>query len=53
MLDLGVKDKDARNENGHTAFLLACYKGSAECIGVLTEAGCDKAAVTDKGNRPT
>ena len=50
VLDLGdVVDREARDEGGWTAFLCACNIGSAECINVLTEAGCDKAAVTDRG----
>ena len=38
VLGLGVKDREARDEDGRTAFLNACVKGSAECIGVLAEA---------------
>ena len=49
VLCVGVKDKEARDEDGTTAFLYACGKGSVECIAVLTEAGCDKTAVTDAG----
>ena len=49
VLYLGVKDKEARGENDDTAFLIACNKGSAECIGLLAEAGCDKDAVSDNG----
>ena len=49
VLRQGVDDLEARDENGATAFLCACYKGSAECIVVLAKAGCDKAAATDNG----
>ena len=49
VLDLGVADKEMRNNHGRTAFLFACIYGSAECIGVLAEAGCDKAAMSDIG----
>ena len=45
VLALGVADREARNEDGDTAFLMACEKGSAECICALAEAGCDKDAV--------
>ena len=32
VLGLGVKNKEARNEESDTAFLVACNKGSAECV---------------------
>ena len=49
VLCLTVKDKEARDEDGATAFLIACNTGSAECIAMLAEAGCDKDAVSDAG----
>ena len=42
-----MADREAWDENGRTAFLMACVRGSTECIGVLAEAGCDKDAVAD------
>ena len=43
VLDLGAKNLEVRSKIGDTAFLVACAKGSAECIGMLAEAGCDSA----------
>ena len=50
MLALGVVDREVSADNNCTAFLVACGKGSAECIGLLADAGCDTAAVADAGN---
>ena len=44
-----MEDKEARDEGGDTTFLIACNKGSAECIAVLAEAGCDKDVVSNAG----
>eukprot|EP01047_Picozoa_sp_COSAG01_P029289 COSAG01_NODE_2003_length_8671_cov_9.134858_2_plen_1234_part_00 len=44
---VGLEDTDI---NGFTAFLLACFTGSVECIAALAEAGCDKAARNSKGH---
>ena len=49
VLGLGVADRDMRDNQGRTAFLFACGKGSAQCIGLLAEKGCDKDAVEDDG----
>ena len=49
VLGLDMADKDARDNTGHNAFLIACNKGSAECIRLLAETGCDKDAVSDRG----
>ena len=35
---------EARDVQGLTAFLWACHDGHAECVEVLLDAGCDKAA---------
>ena len=37
---MGGSDLDAKESvNGFTAFLTACFKGHAECVGVLAELG--------------
>ena len=40
---------EAIGKDGGTAFLLACGRGSAECIAALAEAGCDTAARGSNG----
>ena len=44
----GWGELEARSNGGMTAFLWACYKGSAECMKLLVDAGCDTAAKNDK-----
>lgn len=46
----GVADWEARDEQGSKAFIGACWSGSAVCIRLLAEAGCDKDVVTDNGD---
>jgi ankyrin repeat protein len=41
---------EARNEDGDTAFLLACDRGQLECGQALAAAGCDVAAACNAGN---
>eukprot|EP01045_Picozoa_sp_COSAG04_P019896 COSAG04_NODE_1977_length_5094_cov_11.505105_3_plen_871_part_00 len=45
----GGCELEARDDDGHTAFLIACNKGSAECMQLLVEAGCDTAATNGAG----
>ena len=46
----GGCELEARDdEHGGTAFLWACIKGSAECMQLLVDAGCDTAAASSEG----
>eukprot|EP01046_Picozoa_sp_COSAG06_P077824 COSAG06_NODE_25529_length_634_cov_4.142056_1_plen_117_part_10 len=37
---------DARDKQGSTAFLAACFDGQVGCMDVLQQAGCDVSAIT-------
>jgi ankyrin repeat protein len=50
LLALGAAGLDEKDDDGCTAFLHACSKGSAQCIVALAEAGCDKAARATRGD---
>eukprot|EP01047_Picozoa_sp_COSAG01_P033731 COSAG01_NODE_2496_length_7573_cov_15.650120_1_plen_1328_part_00 len=50
VLALGGVELEARDEDGDTAFLWACNKGSAECIAALAEVGCNTAARSSDGS---
>ena len=45
MLSLDTVELGARGNGGGTTFLHACRKGDAECIAVLSRAGCDTGAM--------
>eukprot|EP01045_Picozoa_sp_COSAG04_P027493 COSAG04_NODE_4039_length_2349_cov_1.601778_1_plen_510_part_10 len=45
----GWGELEARDEAGMTAFLCACWKGSAECMQLLADAGTDTAATSSNG----
>eukprot|EP01045_Picozoa_sp_COSAG04_P041435 COSAG04_NODE_12592_length_645_cov_0.943223_1_plen_143_part_10 len=46
----GGCELEARDdEHGTTAFLVACLKGSVECMKLLSDAGCDTAATAKNG----
>ena len=47
VLASGGAQLEARQDEGGTAFLLACFKGDPYCIAELAKAGCD---TTAKGN---
>ncbi len=44
-LAAGWCELEARDEDGDTAFLVACYSGSIECMQLLVDAGCETAAI--------
>ena len=50
LLAAGGAPREARDENGVTAFLWACGKGHADCAEALLAAGCDAAAVNNSGD---
>ena len=48
-MDAGGADLEAKDEDGLTAFLLACGDRNPEIVAALVEAGCDTAAKTSAG----
>ena len=48
-LAAGWCELEATNTYGNTVFLMVCYEGDTECMQLLAEAGCDTAAVNNKG----
>ena len=49
VLHVGGSELEARDEDGGTAFLIACLKGQVEVVGALAKAGCDTTKTTSGG----
>ena len=45
----GFELEERDDEHGATPFLIACLKGSVECMQLLVDAGCDTAATSKTG----